>query len=92
MKSTDVIAEAVMAAISKASPEGTPEAARGSEMLQRLDSLGRMIAFADIQAALGLEFEPEHMMQLFLCPTVEEMVVLISDISSKGKSDARVDP
>src|SRR3954453_6721035 len=81
---TQAITAAVVAAVSKASLEKSIEAAHGSEALQRLDSLGLMIAFADIQATLGLRFEPEHLMQLFLCPSIEEMVIGISKSTDSG--------
>lgn len=78
-----VVTDAVTNAVTKASTSGSSsDTTAGAEALQQMDSLGLMIAFADIQGALGMEFEPEHLMQLFLCRSIEEMVAVISQITA----------
>jgi hypothetical protein len=86
--STDQITEAIVSAVGKAGPSGSLRAAHGAELLQRMDSLELMIAFADIQGTLGLEFEPEHLLQLFLCQSIEEMVSVISQAAAAGRPGA----
>jgi acyl carrier protein len=91
-KRTDTIAEAVKDALTKvSSEEGSPEATHDSEqMLQGLDSLGLMLAMADIQATLQLEFEPEQLVQLFQCRTIEALTVLISRICADANRDGQL--
>jgi acyl carrier protein len=81
--STETITTAIITAVGKGETAPTSAAAYRSEMLQGVDSLGLMIVFADVQDALGIEFEPEHLMQLFLCPTIEDMALLIAGIRAK---------
>ena len=86
-KRTDAMAEAVVAAITKSSADESIEGACGAEMLQRMDSLRRMIAFAYIQDALGVRFEPKQIMQLFLCQSIEDMVAVLEGIGSEEGRD-----
>jgi acyl carrier protein len=79
--STETIAAAIITAVGSTAGSVPPSAqAQRSEMLQGVDSLGLMMVFADVQDALGVEFEPEHLMQLFLCPTIEAMAMVIAGI------------
>jgi acyl carrier protein len=79
-KRTDTIRQTVSAALAKGGADKSTEVTLGSDILQRMDSLGLMIAFADIQDSLGLKFEPEQLMQLFLCQSIDDMVAVIEEI------------
>src|SRR5581483_5243435 len=77
---TESIAEAVVAAVAKAGADEAMEGASGAQILQRMDSLRLMIAFADIQDRLAVKFEPEQLMQLFLCQSVEDIVAVLEEM------------
>lgn len=81
-KRTDAITQTVIAAIGNAAGDQSMDMRCESGMLQRMDSLRLMIAFAEIQDVLGLELEPEQLMQLFLSQSIEDMVVVIGDALS----------
>src|SRR5579859_2120474 len=86
-KSTDAIAEAVVGALTRASAGKSIEGACGAEVLQGMDSFRLMIAFADIQDQLGVRFESEQVMQLFLCQSIEDMVAVLEESSFKEGHD-----
>lgn len=91
-KRRDSIADTVVSAVNgAATADRSAQPTRGSEILQQLDSLELMMALAEIQGILGLKFEPEHLLELFMCQSLEEMVGVVEVIARGAKTDANVD-
>jgi amino acid adenylation domain-containing protein/non-ribosomal peptide synthase protein (TIGR01720 family) len=90
-KSTEAIAAVVVAAITEVGADESIEGVCGAEILQRMDSLRLMMAFADIQDRLGVKFEPQQLIQLFLCQSVESMVAVLEGINSKEERVASLE-
>lgn len=78
-KRTDAITQTVVAALSTAGGDQSTDMRHESGVLQRMDSLGLMIAFAEIQEVLGLKFEPEQLVRLFLSQSIQDMVAVIEE-------------
>lgn len=48
-----------------------------TEVLQLVDSIGLVIALAEVQDALGIELDPHEIIEVFYCRTLRDVAIAL---------------
>jgi acyl carrier protein len=78
-----VIEQAVLEAIGAASTASPAPIDGATQILDVLDSLGLVITMAKVQSTLQLTLDPEHMVEIFSCRSVAELVGVIERVAAE---------
>lgn len=81
--STDIEAleRIIIDALSAVSVEAAT-ATRESEVLQLVDSLGLVMALANVQEALDVSLEPDEIIQVFQCRSIADVALVLQAVLS----------
>lgn len=73
---TETLERIVIDALSTVSADAAT-ATRETEVLQLVDSLGLIVALANVQEALGVSLEPDEIIHVFQCRSIADVALVL---------------
>jgi acyl carrier protein len=78
---TEALERIIIDALAAVSVEAAT-ATRESEVLQLVDSMGLVMALANVQEALDVSLEPDEIIQVFQCRSIADVAVVLQAVLS----------